>query len=172
MTVYRNISGTWKSGTFWRNISGTWKQVTVWRNISGTWKAISSTVLDTQTITCGTDFTGPGTYVAGFLVDYFGTGSNLGVISDGISNIYSGAPITGLFVDTATPIVQFRLQGSRANSGWTTMNISGTAGSFNYTRSAAAYSSNSTVTSWTWGGGLATDFTGLNFSYNATATWT
>lgn len=41
MTVFRNISGTWRPAQVWRNIGGTWRQGLLWRNIGGVWKQLS-----------------------------------------------------------------------------------------------------------------------------------
>lgn len=98
------------------------------------------TILDTQTVVIGSrnDY---GYISTGFK----STGTTTGSISDGSSNVYSGANINDLYHQTTTNKLYFVLAGVRANSGWTTMKINGTS----FTRASATYSATSTTT-WYW----------------------
>lgn len=68
-----------------------------------------------------------------------------GSISDGTSNLYSGAAITALYYYDATATIYFSVSGSPANSGWTKMTIAGV----DYMRSSASFSSGT----WSWSAG-------------------
>lgn len=96
--------------------------------------------LDTQTVTVGSSVSQYVTWRG-----YDGDTVNIGSISDGTSNLYSGATINYIrnLNNTST---QFAVQGNRANSGWTTMTIGGV----DFARADASYSASSTATSWTW----------------------
>ena len=112
--------------------------------------------LDSQTVTIGQTTSGTGgsglpngtTVRRGFLI----SGSSVGSISDGTSNLYSGASILELKYqyDTYYPLsgASVTIQGTnRANSGWTTLTIGSTA----YLRTNATYSANfGGNTVWTW----------------------
>jgi len=97
-------------------------------------------ILDTQTVIIGSrnDFG----YIS---TGYRGTSSTTGSITDGTSNVYSGAAINDIYHQSLVNKLYFRLAGSRANSGWTTMKING----ISFTRASASYSSSSTTT-WQW----------------------
>ena len=97
-------------------------------------------ILDTQTVIIGSrnDFG----YVS---TGYKGTGVTTGSITDGTSNVYSGAAINDLYHQTTSNKIYFRLAGSRANSGWTTMKING----ISFARTSASYSAASQTT-WQW----------------------
>lgn len=111
--------------------------------------------LDSQTVTVGqaTSASGGGgaptgtTVRRGFLISGAG-----GSISDGTSNIYSGASILQIqyIWDTTYPTsgVTLVIAGTnRANSGWTTLTIGSTA----YQRTSASYTADSGGnTYWTW----------------------
>ena len=75
-----------------------------------------------------------------------------GSISDGTSNLYSGASIVELYYtwNTVYGVSYLALRidgGSLANSGWTTLTVGTTA----FQRTAATYNGNSSGdTQWTW----------------------
>ena len=99
-------------------------------------------ILDTQTVVIGSrnDFG----YVS---TGYKSTGSGTGSITDGTSNVYSGAAINDIYHLGTLNRLYFTLAGSRANSGWTTMKING----ISFTRASSSYSSSSTSsTTWIW----------------------
>ena len=101
-------------------------------------------VLDTQTVTVGFQSFSNGIIErTGYLSGY----SAIGSVSDGTSNVYSGAAVLEL-AHLSPPYrrVYFRLAGSRANSGWTTMKING----ISLARTSASYSANSSRTTWIW----------------------
>ena len=135
---------------------------------------------DSQTVTVGTHTitVSPGnglptntSYYHGFLV--YGS-TTYGSISDGTSNIYSGAAynrIMYFYNDTyPTSGVNLWIAGTnKANSGWTTLTIGSTA----YARTDATYNASgggaSGDTTWTWTEGQGT--AALNpFSGTGTAT--
>lgn len=112
--------------------------------------------LDSQTIVTGS-------YVddgAVMTYSYYGKGSTgapsaFGTISDGTSNLYAGAAITGLYyknsynknlLDTTADEVFLIITGTLSNSGWTAMTI----GSETYLRSAAAFTTPSGKSQWVW----------------------
>jgi len=98
-------------------------------------------ILDTQTVIIGSrnDYG----YVS---TGYKGTGVTTGSITDGTSNLYSGAAINDLYHQTTSSRIYFRVAGSRANSGWTTMKINGVS----FARTSASYLANSSATVWQW----------------------
>ena len=116
-----------------------------------------SSNLDSQTVTVGssTSASGGSGAPAGTTVrrGYSGIYS-IGSVSDGTSNLYSGAAFSEIQYtwDTIYPISAFTLRivgASRANSGWTTLTIGTTA----YQRSSASYSATyagQNITSWYW----------------------
>lgn len=108
------------------------------------WYGASSS-LDTQTVTSEIS----GTYGSSQYFQGYRTGVH-GSISDGTSNIYSGATIEDLYSSHfyTTDKVFLNIQGNRANSGWTTMTFNGVS----YQRSSAtyAYSSSLDRTQWQW----------------------
>ena len=132
--------------------------------------------LDSQVVTVGTTNTGSGgggaptgtTAKTGFLLSGAGSSS----ISDGTSNIYSGASIVQLNYtwDTYYPISALFLQiasAPHANLGWTTL----TVGSVAYLRSNATYTANSSGnSSWSWFSG--SDNTGASNPFSGTGTTT
>ena len=110
--------------------------------------------LDSQVVTVGqaTSATGGSglptgsTVRRGFLISGAG-----GSISDGTSNLYSGASILQIMYqwDTYYPTsgVTLIIAGTnRANSGWTTLTIGSTA----YQRTSATYNGSGGNTYWTW----------------------
>lgn len=143
------------------------------RNFYGT-----SKILDTQTVTSGSTSTGTDPYFNWY--GYKGTGSpTFGSISDGTSNIYSGAAINGIyfyeegsvgaggFYDRGIILV---INGTQANSGWTTMNIGSTA----YNRTDAAFSTAGGVSTWTWSLAIANPVVSGSpgpFSASTVVTW-
>ena len=128
--------------------------------------------LDSQAVTVGTTTAGSGgsgaptgtTSRMGF-ASYSGS---YGSISDGTSNLYSGAAIVQIQYtwDTYYPISAVSLQidgASRANSGWTTLTI----GTTSYQRSNAQYTPNAGGdTYWSWYSG--SDNTGAANPFAAT----
>jgi len=99
--------------------------------------------LDAQTVTVGAYEVVD--YEFGYYEYQYGYGSSTGgSISDGTSNIYGGAAITGLYYQEfgGSAYIVLSISGA-TNSGWTTMNIGGTS----YSRSSASFSSGQ----WTWG---------------------
>lgn len=104
--------------------------------------------LDTQTVTTGTS----GTAVSGNRIRGFITAS-LGSISDGTSNLYSGAAIREIASEEQGVGAGFNvilsITGVLANSGWTSMNV---GGNHVLTRASATFSTAGGNTSWTWAG--------------------
>lgn len=98
-----------------------------------------SLFLDTQTVTVGVNVSQ--------YVDWYGYSNsiNLGSISDGTSNIYGGASILQIANLNGNSTI-LTIEGSRANSGWTTMTING----IDFNRADASYSTTTTNTAWTW----------------------
>ena len=131
--------------------------------------------LDSQVVTVGqaTSVSGGGgapagtTVRRGFLISAAG-----GSISDGTSNLYSGASILQIqyIWDTTYPTsgVTLTIAGTnRANSGWTTLTI----GSTPYLRTSANYTANSGGnTYWSWYEG--SDNNGSEDPFGATGTTT
>lgn len=111
-------------------------------------------ILDTQTITSGSANTGSDPFFNWY--GFKGTGSpTFGSISDGTSNLYSGAAINGIYFYEAGSIgaggyydrsVILVINGTQSNSGWTTM----TVGTTTYVRTAASFSTSGGVSTWTW----------------------
>jgi hypothetical protein len=104
----------------------------------------SGGALDIQTVTTGND---------GDPIDFnqqrgFSYGS-FGSIVDGTSNIYSGALINRLLWREDLGVYVFELNGSNANSGWTTLTIVGN-GTVALTRASASYYNSGVSTQWTW----------------------
>ena len=97
-------------------------------------------ILDTQTVVIGSrnDYG----YVS---TGYKSTGSGTGSITDGTSNVYSGAAINDIYHISTLNRLYFTLAGVRANSGWTTMKING----ISFTRASASFTTSSTTT-WYW----------------------
>lgn len=104
---------------------------------------------DTQVVTVGyRDILGSyPTYINEYIYGF--ESGIIGSMSDGTSNIYSGASITTLSHVESTTGQQslfLGISGSRANSGWTTMYI----GSSSYSRTSAMYTDFGSVTEWAW----------------------
>lgn len=114
------------------------------------------TILDTQTVTHGATTTGVGpdpvTEYSGFKAATPAFGS----ISDGTSNVYAGATITGLYFTQTTVYspssgyvarqVIFRLSSEVANSGWTTLLV----GTATFLRANATFNTATGYSQWTW----------------------
>ena len=98
------------------------------------------TILDTQTVIIGSRSTYG--YVS---TGYKSTGAATGSITDGTSNVYSGAAINDIYHLGTLNRLYFTLAGSRTNSGWTTMKING----ISFTRASASFTTSSTTT-WYW----------------------
>lgn len=119
----------------------------------------TSNVLDTQTISVGGYFDKYNSLV-GYLAGY------MGAISDGTFNPTGGSSIIGIYFDVSTSILWFILQGSPiANSGWTTMTISGSA----FTRASGSFTSSGGQTYWYWSG-ASNPFPGISGDVNAVFT--
>jgi hypothetical protein len=132
-------------------------------------------VLDTQTVTVDSfsDGSNPVSYWSGY-----GSPFALGAIVDGTSNIYGGAAIFDLYFyqeSTVSPPVGYTtryllltIDGSQADSGWTTMTVGTTV----FTRASATYSAGST-TSWLWNIPIPDPFVdeGDPFSTGNVAVW-
>lgn len=117
--------------------------------------------LDTQIVTVGSSVSQYVTWRG-----YDGDTVNIGSISDGTSNLYSGAIINYIRnLNGSTNMLQ--IQGNRANSGWTTMTIGGV----DFARADASYnySSSADYTSWTWTSG-SNPF-GTTDGVEVTVTW-
>lgn len=99
----------------------------------------ASSILDTQTVTVELfdtkDVSGAG-YFSGVA----------GAISDGTSNIYSGATIIELYWDSQVTAVYFTLSGTHANSGWDRIIIDGTT----YNRTDATFLQQGGDTYFSW----------------------
>ena len=102
-----------------------------------------TSALDTQNITSGSSGT------IGDRLRGYDSSPALGSITDGTSNIYSGATVLELYHDEALDNVILKINGVQANSGWETLNITGGAGKM-LTRSAATFSTSGSVSTWTW----------------------
>lgn len=131
--------------------------------------------LDSQTVTVGTSTSasgGSGAPTGTTNRRGFSSSGSYGSISDGTSNLYSGAAIVQIQYtwDTYYPIsgVSLTIDGaSRANSGWTTLTI----GTTSYQRSSAQYAGGAgSDTFWTWFAG--TDSTGAGNPFSGTGTTT
>jgi hypothetical protein len=113
--------------------------------------------LDTQTITIGTyENDGPIMTYSYYGMGTTGRPSAFGSMSDGTSNLYSGASILALYylnvydknnMEVASTQVQLIINGTVSNSGWTTMTI-GTAET--YQRADAVFTTPSGRSEWVW----------------------
>lgn len=131
-------------------------------NIIASGGAVSagSNNLDSQAVTVGShSVTFPGgsgvpTNTSNYKGFFVYSSTTYGSISDGTSNLYGGAAITTLQytwnnVFTGISLLDLRISGtSRANSGWTTLTVNGTA----YLRAnATGYNANNNgSTQWYW----------------------
>lgn len=139
-----------------------------------------SSNLDSQTVTVGSHAQAfpAGSGLPANTSNWRGKFSNsyatAGSISDGTSNLYSGAAIVELyyFWNNVYDIsnTTLRIAGtSRANSGWTTLTI----GTTSYQRAAASYTANSGGnTQWVWPGDTEGDFNGADDPFSAAGTTT
>lgn len=111
--------------------------------------ASSIVILDTQTVTVGTI---PANQYVGAQYGWSDfTNPNTGSVSDGTSNIYSGAAVrTLLYFDLNANQKYFSYvnAGNSGNTGWTTLTVNGSS----YQRSAATYtySSSQNTSRWEW----------------------
>lgn len=98
-------------------------------------------VIETQTVTVGT-FSAKGVTVYGFV-------TSVGSIADGTFDFVSNAVITNLSWTNLNQL-NFEITGVFANSGWTTVTISGT----DFLRSAATFTTQVSPprTLWSWSG--------------------
>jgi hypothetical protein len=106
-------------------------------------------ILDTQTVTVGTIDANQYVGAQYGWTDF--TNPNTGSVSDGTSNIYSGAAVrTLLYFDLNADQKYFSYvnAGNSGNTGWTTLTVNGSS----YQRSAATYSYNSgnNYSRWEW----------------------
>lgn len=111
------------------------------------------TLLDTQTVTKGTTSSGSDP-----ITQYTGQRSaplspTCGSISDGTSNVYSGAAISGCyFLETAylgqigARQVIWRIASEVANSGWSTMLVDVTT----FARADATFTTGTGYSQWLW----------------------
>lgn len=102
--------------------------------------------LDTQTVTTGSSGSaGAGTRKRGFIT------AAIGAVSDGTSNLYSGAAIREIASEEQGVGAGFgvilQITGVVANSGWTSMNVGGT---HVLTRASATFSTAGGNSTWTW----------------------
>ena len=109
----------------------------------------SVVILDTQTVTVGTiagnQYVGPQYGWTDF------TSPSTGSVSDGTSNIYSGAAVRTLLyfdLNADTKYFSYVNAGNSGNTGWTTLTVNGTS----YQRSAATYTyaSSQNTSRWEW----------------------
>tara|TARA_R110002153_G_C13294507_1_gene495139 strand:+ start:1542 stop:2036 length:495 start_codon:yes stop_codon:yes gene_type:complete len=111
------------------------------------WDRVTS--LDTQTVTVGEYISGSNPNLRGY---GFGPTTG-GSISDGTSNMYSGAAYYTIdtLIDLSNGLgwlVQLIINGTQPNSGWTTMTIDGVA----FDRADISFHSvSSGKTYWVWG---------------------
>jgi hypothetical protein len=147
----------------------------VWIGANEVW----SRNLDQQTVTVGyrsyTDDFGSGN---GAVTNIYGftpliNGDRGGSISDGTSNLYSGASINVLYWWHASyswtsdvKKVVFSVTGTFSNSGWTTMSVAGT----NFARTSASFSTSFGFTRWEWP--TASNPFGTTVGATKTVTWT
>lgn len=99
--------------------------------------------LDTQTVTTGLSGTAPDRLRG------YDSSPALGSITDGTSNLYSGATVVELYHDESIDSVIFKVNGVQANSGWETLTIVGGAGAI-LSRASASFSTAGSVSTWTW----------------------
>ena len=135
------------------------------------------TLLDTQTVTRGTTTTGTDPYYN--WSGYKSASPAIGSISDGTSNVYSGATITGLyFTETGqisppngivTRQLIWYLTSEVANSGWTSMLV----GTTNFLRADAVFNTGTGYSKWTWTIAINDPFVseGDPFSASTTVKW-
>jgi hypothetical protein len=111
--------------------------------------ASSIVILDTQTVTVGTI---PANQYVGAQYGWTDfTGPDTGSVSDGTSNIYSGATVRTLLyfdLNANTKYFSYVNAGNSGNTGWTTLTVNGSS----YQRSAATYtySSSQNTSRWEW----------------------
>ena len=99
------------------------------------------TILDTQTVVIGSrnDFG----YIS---TGYRGTSNTTGSVTDGTSNLYSGAAVKDIYHISTLNRLYFSVLGSLANSGWTTMKING----ISFARTSASFTTSGGNTTWYW----------------------
>ncbi len=130
----------------------------------------AAAALDTQTVTVGTI---PANQYVGAQYGWTDfTNPDTGSVSDGTSNIYSGAAVRTLLyfdLNANTKYFSYVNAGNSGNTGWTTLTVNGTS----YQRSAATYTyaSNENTSRWEW----STDSTnpmGTTNGVTRTVEWT
>ena len=99
------------------------------------------TILDTQTVVIGSrnDYG----YIS---TGYRSTSSATGSVTDGTSNLYSGATVRDIYHISTLNRLYFSVLGSLSNSGWTTMKING----ISFTRASASFTVTGGNTTWYW----------------------
>ncbi|MGY8864343.1 MAG: hypothetical protein ACKVJK_01805 [Methylophagaceae bacterium] len=137
--------------------------------------------LDSQTVTVGSyqqnNAGGSGAPSSATVYEgrfVYNTVNTYGSISDGTSNVYSGAAIEAVRYSWTTVYGTSNLwlviTGNNANSGWTTLTIGSTA----YLRTNAFYAYDSGIfpnaSAWYWN--LSSDTTGANSPFGADGTTT
>lgn len=141
---------TWLNPSAFRVWNGTeWRLITDTRIWTGSlWlEDALDTPLDTQTVGVGFDSGIDPEF--SFTWDYSGFSSTgqypnfipFGTITDGTSNIYSGAAITELYTDNILNSLTLTITGA-ANSGWNTMYVN----NIPFARTSATYASGT----WIW----------------------
>lgn len=110
------------------------------RNFQG--HSAPPTILDTQTVVIGSR--NDMGYVS---TGYRGVSNTTGSVTDGTSNLYSGAAVKDIYHITTLNRVRFSVLGSFANSGWTTMKING----ISFARTSASFNTLGGLTTWYWG---------------------
>lgn len=132
-------------------------------------------ILDTQTVTRGQTQTGTDP----FFYDWSGYKSAtpaIGSISDGTSNVYSGAAITALHFyqysesgQYLTRQMIFRLSSEVANSGWATMLV----GTGIFSRTDAAFTTGTGFSQWAWSISIPDNYIseGDPFTASTTVKW-
>lgn len=106
---------------------------------------------DTQTVTTGISGLNPDRLRG------YQSATSTGSITDGTSNIYSGAAITRLIWDEGSSVYELNITGA-TNSGWSTLTIDGTKV---LTRTSATFSAGG-IWVWITGDNITTQAFGTN----------
>lgn len=113
--------------------------------VMGSIRPAALAALDTITITNG----GSGTITAGDRIRGFTASPALGSISPTTSAIYAAAAIKAINYDEGLLATFLAINGTLANSGWTTMTVKTTV----YNRVDAYFYTSGGVTYWNWASG-------------------
>ena len=125
-----------------------------------------SNYLDQQTVTVGNY------YDSFFGSTHWGDYGNAGSTSDGSCNFKSNATISALDWSTSSvfvqqsPVIEFILEGTHSNGGFTTMNV----GSTSFARTNASFVALGGLTAWRWVS--TTNLFGTTVGATKTVTWT